>query len=88
MTSHSTEVPDTPHLTLTVPAISQESPEQMGKKVMGYRNEGYRKFQLKVGGNPDEDIERIKCVRALLEPTDRLVADANCGWLPHEVLLP
>ena len=28
-----------------------------------YRAEGYRKFQLKVGGDPDEDIARIRAVR-------------------------
>ena len=31
-------------------AISQEAPEAMADKVAGYRAEGYRKFQLKVGG--------------------------------------
>jgi L-alanine-DL-glutamate epimerase-like enolase superfamily enzyme len=33
-------------------AISQESPERMAAKVAGYRAEGYRRFQLKVGGDP------------------------------------
>ncbi|MGH9363804.1 MAG: cis-3-hydroxy-L-proline dehydratase [Thermoanaerobaculia bacterium] len=65
-------------------AISQESPEQMARKVAGYRAEGYRRFQLKVGGEPDVDVERIRAVRAVLEPGDVLVADANTGWLPHE----
>ena len=65
-------------------AISQESPEAMAKSVAGYRAEGYRRFQLKVGGDPDTDIQRIKAVAAVLQPGDRLVADANTGWLPHE----
>ena len=38
-------------------AISQESPEQMAAKVAGYRAEGYRRFQLKVGGVADVDID-------------------------------
>jgi L-alanine-DL-glutamate epimerase-like enolase superfamily enzyme len=67
-------------------AISQESPEEMARKVAGYRAEGYTRFQLKVGGDPDTDIERIRAVRALLQPTDRLVADANTGWTQHEAL--
>jgi L-alanine-DL-glutamate epimerase-like enolase superfamily enzyme len=67
-------------------AISQESPEAMAGRVAGYRREGYRRFQLKVGGDPDVDIERIKAVAAALEPGDRLVADANTGWLMHEAL--
>jgi L-alanine-DL-glutamate epimerase-like enolase superfamily enzyme len=65
-------------------AISQESAEKMAEKVAGYRKEGYRRFQLKVGGDADEDIERIRAVRALLEPGDVLVADANTGWLAHQ----
>lgn len=62
-------------------AISQEDPEIMAKKVAGYRAEGYRRFQLKVGGDPDTDIERIKAVAALMQKGDVLVADANTGWL-------
>src|SRR5207302_5117301 len=67
-------------------AISQESPETMAGRVAGYRAEGYRRFQLKVGGDPDVDIARIRAVAAQLQPGDRLVADANTGWLPHEAM--
>ncbi len=67
-------------------AISQESPEQMAAKVAGYRAEGYRRFQLKVGGDPDVDIARIFAVAAKLQPGDRLVADANTGWVQHEAV--
>ena len=67
-------------------AISQESPEQMAARVAGYRAEGYRRFQLKVGGDPDVDIERIRAVAAKLQPGDRLVADANTGWVQHEAV--
>jgi L-alanine-DL-glutamate epimerase-like enolase superfamily enzyme len=67
-------------------AISQESPADMADRVAGYRAEGYRRFQLKVGGDPDVDIERIRAVAAKLQPGDRLVADANTGWLMHEAM--
>jgi L-alanine-DL-glutamate epimerase-like enolase superfamily enzyme len=67
-------------------AISQEAPEIMASRVAGYRAEGYRRFQLKVGGDPDVDIERIRAVAAQLQRGDRLVADANTGWLPHEAM--
>jgi L-alanine-DL-glutamate epimerase-like enolase superfamily enzyme len=67
-------------------AISQEAPERMAAKVEGYRAEGYRRFQLKVGGNPDVDIARIHAVAAKLQPGDRLVADANTGWVQHEAV--
>jgi L-alanine-DL-glutamate epimerase-like enolase superfamily enzyme len=62
-------------------AISQESPEKMAQRVTEYRAEGYRKFQLKVGADPETDVERIRSVAALLEKGDVLIADANTGWL-------
>ncbi|HSR15048.1 MAG TPA: enolase C-terminal domain-like protein, partial [Gemmatimonadales bacterium] len=43
-------------------------------------------FQLKVGGEPDVDIARIRTVAAELQPGDRLVADANTGWVQHEAV--
>ena len=67
-------------------AISQEPPREMSKKVKKYKKEGYKKFQLKVGGNPTEDISRIKLVKSILNKDDVLVADANTGWLMHEAL--
>jgi cis-L-3-hydroxyproline dehydratase len=66
-------------------AISQEAPKRMASRVAQYRNEGYTRFQLKVGGHdPREDVERIHAVAAELGPGDVLVADANTGWLMHE----
>ena len=67
-------------------AISQESPEAMATKVAGYQADGYTRFQLKVGGDPDLDIERIRAVRAMLHDSDRLVADANTGWTQHDAV--
>ena len=67
-------------------AISQERPEEMAQKVADYRTEGYRRFQLKVGGDPDTDIERIRQVSSQLQSGDKLVADANTGWLRHEAM--
>lgn len=64
-------------------AISQEAPEKMAARVAGYRAEGYTKFQLKVGGDPDVDIERIRQTSKELIPGDILIADANTGWLMH-----
>src|SRR5450755_1264097 len=45
-------------------AISQESPDAMAGRVAEYRAQGYRRFQLKVGGDPADDIARIRAVAA------------------------
>lgn len=67
-------------------AISQVAPDEMAKNVASYREQGYTRFQLKVGGDPDTDIERIRAARGVLLSTDRLVADANTGWTQHEAM--
>ena len=67
-------------------AVSQQAPDAMARNVAEYRAQGYTRFQLKVGGDADQDIERIRQVRAILLPTDRLVADANTGWTQHEAM--
>ena len=67
-------------------AISQGTAEEMKASVEQYRKEGYRKFQLKVGGNPCEDITRIKACLQHLTEDEVLVADANTGWLMHEAV--
>lgn len=52
----------------------------------GYHDEGYTKFQLKVGGVPAEDIASIDAVARVLIPGDVLVADANTGWTSGDAL--
>jgi L-alanine-DL-glutamate epimerase-like enolase superfamily enzyme len=65
-------------------AISQIAPEAMAANVAGYRDEGYSKFQLKVGADADSDIARILLCAKEMRPGDVLVADANIGWTMHE----
>ncbi|MCX6597317.1 MAG: mandelate racemase/muconate lactonizing enzyme family protein [Acidobacteria bacterium] len=67
-------------------AISQDSPQAMAEMVHLYRSQGYTKFQLKVGGNPDVDIERIRQAAAVLSSGEVLVADANTGWTQHQAM--
>ena len=67
-------------------AISQEPAARMVDLVATHRAEGYRRFQLKVGGDPAEDIERIRAVADIAGPEDRLIADANTGWLMHDAM--
>ena len=37
-------------------SVSRDTPEAMAAKLKSFRVQGYRKFQLKVGGNIEEDI--------------------------------
>ncbi len=67
-------------------AISQGSPEEMAADVARYREQGYRRFQLKVGGEPDDDIRRVRASLEALQSGDILVADANTGWLSYQAI--
>ncbi len=67
-------------------AISQDTPDAMAGRVAAYRANGYRRFQLKVGGDPDVDVARIRTVADVLQTGDRLIADANTGWTQHEAM--
>lgn len=61
-------------------AISQRPSAEMAENVAKYRDEGYRRFQLKVGGDVEADIERIHAAAKVLRSGETLVADANTGW--------
>ena len=61
-------------------AISQQPTEEMAENVAVHRADGYTKFQLKVGGEPADDIRRIHAVADILTDGEVLVADANTGW--------
>ena len=61
-------------------AISQQPTEEMAENVAAHRADGYTKFQLKVGGHPQDDIDRIHAVANILTDGEVLVADANTGW--------
>lgn len=67
-------------------AISQGASRDMAEDVARFREEGYRRFQLKVGGDPHDDINRVKAVLDVLKPGDILVADANTGWIMRNAL--
>lgn len=60
--------------------ISMNSPAEMADDVKRFLGEGYHRFQLKVGGDPREDIARIEAVLNVTGPDDIVVADANTGW--------
>src|SRR5210317_1778313 len=61
-------------------AISQRPTDEMAENVAAHRADGYTKFQLKVGGRPSEDIDRIHAAADILTEGEVLVADANTGW--------
>ena len=51
-------------------AISQQAPDEMAKNVQVYCEQGYTRFQLKVGGDPDTTLSGFApCERCCNRPT-------------------
>ena len=60
-------------------AISQGTPKEMKDLVEKYKAMGYTRFQLKLGGNYKNDIDRIRACHSALDSQDVLIGDANTG---------
>lgn len=66
--------------------VSRQSPDAMASKLDEYQRQGFRQFQMKVGANANDDIERIFAVSEMLNAGNVLAADANTGWKQHEAV--
>ncbi|ESY33135.1 muconate-lactonizing protein [Mesorhizobium sp. LNJC384A00] len=64
----------------------QKAPEEMVVEMNSLRQQGYRQFQIKVGANWIDDIERIRATVPNLLPGEKAFADANQGWRVDEAL--
>ena len=66
-------------------SVSQAEPDRMAEQARRYVEAGYRRIQVKVGLDPDEDIVRMRAVRDALPRDVVLFADANGSWGTHQV---
>ena len=60
-------------------SISHDTPEAMANAALRYRSLGYRRLQVKVGGDPAADAAGLRAVAASV-PDAVLYCDANGGW--------
>ncbi len=58
----------------------QKAVDETVVEMNAYRDQGYRQFQIKVGGDWATDIDRIRSTVPLLQPGEKAMADANQGW--------
>lgn len=58
----------------------QKAVDETVAEMNAYREQGYRQFQVKVGGDWTTDIDRIRTTLPLLQPGEKAMADANQGW--------
>lgn len=67
-------------------SVSQGDPDGMARDCELARSKGYTQIQLKVGGKPAEDIERIRLCLARAGADETFLCDANTGWRRDEAL--
>ena len=61
--------------------------EEMAAYVRARRAEGIHRFQLKIGGDPYADRERVARVLEATGDEDIVIADANGGWTLQDAIL-
>lgn len=66
--------------------VTRGDPGRMAEDVARYRDQGIAHFQVKVGEDPDTDIERLRRVAAAMRAGEVMDADANCGWRRDEAI--
>ena len=55
-------------------------PKTVAEELLEYKSQGFRSFKLKVGLDPEQDVELIKVARETLGPNVNLRADPNGAW--------
>jgi L-alanine-DL-glutamate epimerase-like enolase superfamily enzyme len=68
-------------------AVPLGSRDEMAAYVDDRRAEGIHRFQLKLGADPYEDVERVRAVAARADEGDMIVADANGGWRLQDAVI-
>jgi L-alanine-DL-glutamate epimerase-like enolase superfamily enzyme len=61
-------------------SIPPADPQTMAEAARAHVAGGYRRIQVKVGDDPDTDLERVAAVRAAVGSAVVLYVDANGGW--------
>jgi cis-L-3-hydroxyproline dehydratase len=68
-------------------AVPLGRPDEMADFTGRARAGGIHRFQLKIGGVPAEDVERVRAVVEATSEEDVIVADANGGWRLQDATL-
>jgi L-alanine-DL-glutamate epimerase-like enolase superfamily enzyme len=64
-------------------SVSGLEPEKAADIARWAVGQGFRAMKVKVGIEPDGDVERVKAVREAVGPDVKLGVDANGGWSPE-----
>jgi cis-L-3-hydroxyproline dehydratase len=68
-------------------AVPLDSPDATGARVAEAWEQGIRRFQLKVGGDPRADVRSVRAALEVTGDAGVVVADANGGWGLQDALI-
>ena len=71
---------------LTDITLGVKSPKEMARDAVKAVKKGFKALKVKVGVNPQEDIERIKLIREAVGENIQIRIDANQGWTPQQAI--
>src|SRR5207237_2567534 len=66
--------------------LAIKTPAEMAVQAGKLFDQGYRYFKIKVHGQVDEDVARVKAVRERVGPQAHLTIDANQSYTPKEAI--
>jgi L-alanine-DL-glutamate epimerase-like enolase superfamily enzyme len=66
--------------------LRMDTPENMVHRLNYWRERGYRRHSIKLGGGVDSDIARIRLLAELRREDEEFIFDANGGWSPWEAI--
>ena len=66
--------------------LSAKSPEAVREEAEQYFKEGYTNFKLKVGTNPEKDVENLAALRNAVGCKAAIRLDGNEAWDPKQAL--
>jgi o-succinylbenzoate synthase len=71
---------------LTDITLGIKSPEKMAKDAAKAVRRGFRALKVKVGVDPEEDVERVRLIRETVGGDIQIRIDANQGWTPQQAI--
>ena len=68
-------------------SVSSGEPDYMFNIIQSYRQRGYKAHSVKVGGDIDKDIERIRFLESKRHADERILYDVNRAWTRREAAI-
>ena len=76
-----------PEGTRVTSSVSTGTPEEICREVDRFRKRGYMSHSVKIGGNAELDIARIRAVESDRQPGERFLYDVNRAWSRRQALM-